>query len=155
MRKPLLLAALCMLGVLALAPAAFAQNTLNCKDFPSQAAAQANLIQNPGDPNRLDANNNGIACEDYPYATGTPTNMTPVAPNQTTPAATTTPATHTSTTATTPAASAQTVASVADTTATPTAGALPSSGGPVILIPAAALLLGSGLVALGLVRRNS
>jgi hypothetical protein len=41
---------------------------LDCKDFPSQAAAQQNLKDNPSDPNHLDANHNGIACEDFPYA---------------------------------------------------------------------------------------
>ena len=155
MRKLSLLAALCMLGVLALAPAAFAQDTLNCKDFPSQGAAQANLMQNPSDPNRLDANNNGVACEDYPYAAGTPTNMTPVTPNQTTtPAAITTPAATTNTTPA-PTSTAATTSTPPAPAAAPTAGALPSSGGPVLLIPAAALLLGSGLLVLGIVRRNS
>jgi hypothetical protein len=40
---------------------------LDCKDFSSQAAAQANLTANPSDPNGLDANHNGIACEDFNY----------------------------------------------------------------------------------------
>jgi hypothetical protein len=35
----------------------------NCSDFPSQAAAQAYLRQYPSDPSRLDADNDGIACE--------------------------------------------------------------------------------------------
>jgi hypothetical protein len=35
----------------------------DCRDFATQAAAQV-----PGDPERLDANSNGQACEDYPYA---------------------------------------------------------------------------------------
>ena len=38
----------------------------DCKDFSSQAAAQAALV--PGDPERLDANGNGQACEDFAYA---------------------------------------------------------------------------------------
>lgn len=157
MRKLLLLVAMCMLGVLALAPAAFAQNTLNCKDFPSQAAAQANLIQNPSDPNRLDTNNNGIACEEYPYPAGTPTNMTPITQSPTT---TTTPSTATTTpttsaTTTTPATTTTVTPAVTTPAATSTSGALPKSGGPMLLLPAAALLLGSGLVALGLMRRNS
>ncbi|SDH14989.1 hypothetical protein [Klenkia brasiliensis] len=41
---------------------------LDCADFPNQAAAQANLDANPSDPNGLDANDNGRACEDYAYA---------------------------------------------------------------------------------------
>lgn len=40
---------------------------LDCKDFSSQAAAQANLNANPSDPNGLDANHNGVACEDFTY----------------------------------------------------------------------------------------
>jgi hypothetical protein len=40
----------------------------DCKDFASQAAAQAAFDAVPGDPERLDANSNGQACEDYPYA---------------------------------------------------------------------------------------
>jgi hypothetical protein len=46
----------------------------NCSDFPSQAAAQAYLRQYPSDPSRLDANNDGIACEDNPA----PFDLTPV-----------------------------------------------------------------------------
>jgi micrococcal nuclease len=38
-------------------------NTLNCSDFPTQAAAQAALRADPSDPNRLDADRDGIACE--------------------------------------------------------------------------------------------
>ena len=36
----------------------------NCDAFLSQAEAQAVLRVNPRDPNRLDTNRNGIACED-------------------------------------------------------------------------------------------
>ena len=35
----------------------------NCGDFASQAQAQAVLRADPRDPNRLDADNDGIACE--------------------------------------------------------------------------------------------
>lgn len=44
------------------------QGDLNCDDFPSQAAAQAVLDADPSDPNRLDANNNGQACENEDYS---------------------------------------------------------------------------------------
>jgi hypothetical protein len=40
---------------------------LDCADFASQAEAQAELNRDPSDPNRLDADNDGKACEDYPY----------------------------------------------------------------------------------------
>lgn len=35
----------------------------NCADFASQADAQAVLRADPSDPNRLDADKDGIACE--------------------------------------------------------------------------------------------
>lgn len=35
----------------------------NCVNYPSQAAAQAALRSNPADPNGLDADRDGIACE--------------------------------------------------------------------------------------------
>ncbi|MPQ96440.1 hypothetical protein GB931_00575 [Modestobacter sp. I12A-02628] len=44
---------------------------LDCGDFPTQAAAQAALAADPSDPNRLDANDNGVACENAIYP-GTP-----------------------------------------------------------------------------------
>ena len=46
----------------------------NCKDFASQAQAQAVLRADPRDPNRLDRDRDGIACEKNPP----PRDMTPV-----------------------------------------------------------------------------
>ncbi|MGY1712598.1 excalibur calcium-binding domain-containing protein [Geodermatophilus sp. SYSU D00758] len=40
----------------------------DCPDFASQADAQAAFDAVPGDPERLDADNDGIACEDHAYA---------------------------------------------------------------------------------------
>ncbi|MBM4410028.1 MAG: hypothetical protein FJ037_01640 [Chloroflexi bacterium] len=52
----------------------------NCTSFGSQAEAQEALAANaPGDPNRLDMNGNGVACEDITYPANTPKNLTPVA----------------------------------------------------------------------------
>src|SRR3954454_17790200 len=45
----------------------------DCPDFTSQAEAQAAFDAVPGDPERLDANNNGIACENYDYASASST----------------------------------------------------------------------------------
>lgn len=42
----------------------------DCKDFSSQEEAQDALL--PGDPERLDANDNGQACENYDYGSATP-----------------------------------------------------------------------------------
>jgi Excalibur calcium-binding domain len=39
----------------------------DCPDFASQSEAQAAFNAVPGDPERLDADNDGIACEDYAY----------------------------------------------------------------------------------------
>ena len=80
---------LAALGLLvATAPTASAASTtdvFNCSDFPSQAAAQANLRAHPSDPNRLDADNDGIACENN----RAPFDRTPVKRTTLTPATTT------------------------------------------------------------------
>jgi hypothetical protein len=52
----------------ATAPPAAAFRDRDCSDFPTQAAAQRFFKRhNPNrDPHRLDADNDGIACEDNP-----------------------------------------------------------------------------------------
>jgi Excalibur calcium-binding domain len=57
-----LLAATLSFGVTGTASAA----DLDCSDFATQAEAQAVFDATPGDPNRLDADNDGIACETLP-----------------------------------------------------------------------------------------
>jgi hypothetical protein len=52
---------------LVLAGSAVAQDQYDCGDFDSQQEAQRVLNRDPSDPNRLDADNDGKACEDYPY----------------------------------------------------------------------------------------
>jgi hypothetical protein len=52
-------------GLGLLASPASAQD-LDCPDFPTQEAAQAEFDRVPGDPMRLDADGDGIACEDRP-----------------------------------------------------------------------------------------
>lgn len=42
----------------------------DCADFPSQAAAQATLDRDPSDPNGLDADSDGQACETFDYGGG-------------------------------------------------------------------------------------
>jgi hypothetical protein len=50
---------------------AFAQSDLyDCQSFGSQESAQAELERNPDDPYNLDSDNDGKACEDYPYTVG-------------------------------------------------------------------------------------
>lgn len=67
MRRLLYLMALGMLVVAMTASVAVAQDDLNCDDFGSQAAAQQNLRDNPSDPNGLDAEDDGVACETTDY----------------------------------------------------------------------------------------
>ena len=45
---------------------AAAQDILNCSSFATQEEAQAELNRNPSDPNDLDGDNDGSACEDLP-----------------------------------------------------------------------------------------
>src|SRR5215207_8793892 len=45
---------------------AAAQTDLNCSSFATQEEAQAALNSNPSDPNNLDGDNDGIACEELP-----------------------------------------------------------------------------------------
>lgn len=59
-----LLAALLLTG---LVPAAAAQaKDLNCSDFGTQAAAQRHLNADPSDPDNLDTDHDGVACESLP-----------------------------------------------------------------------------------------
>ncbi|HEX5989187.1 MAG TPA: excalibur calcium-binding domain-containing protein [Solirubrobacterales bacterium] len=64
-RIPLLIAlTLVATASLALAPSPAAARDYDCADFDTQAEAQEYLLA--GDPYRLDADNDGIACEDLP-----------------------------------------------------------------------------------------
>jgi hypothetical protein len=61
--------ALLALAVVALPTAAAARNDKDCSDFPSQRAAQIFFLKHGGpryDPDRLDGDHDGIACEDNP-----------------------------------------------------------------------------------------
>src|SRR5918995_4043764 len=67
----LFFAALCWVFCSLLLPgAALAQDLYDCASFGSQAAAQAELERDPSDPSNLDADNDGVACETYPYDGG-------------------------------------------------------------------------------------
>ncbi|HKH57636.1 MAG TPA: hypothetical protein VKA20_03790 [Rubrobacter sp.] len=41
----------------------------DCASFGSQESAQVELDSDPSDPNNLDSDGNGIACDNYPYGT--------------------------------------------------------------------------------------
>ncbi len=50
-------------------PSAWADHSTNrrdCSDFLTQAGAQEYFAQHPGDPDRLDVDNDGTACEELP-----------------------------------------------------------------------------------------
>lgn len=64
---------------LPLAGVAAAQTNRDCRDFASQAAAQSALRSRSGDPERLDHDHNGVACEDY-FKTAAGSMPAPVAP---------------------------------------------------------------------------
>ena len=67
----LFFAALCWVFCsLVLAGSAVAQERYDCADFNSQKDAQAELDRDPSDPSNLDADNDGVACETYPYDGG-------------------------------------------------------------------------------------
>ncbi len=66
-------------------PTAQAQGEPDCKDYNSQAEAQADLRSNPSDPFGLDGppgeafeGTQGVACEVYPYPEGSPRDEIPV-----------------------------------------------------------------------------
>lgn len=60
----LIACAACATLVLFAAPRTAAAKDYDCADFANQAEAEEYLL--PGDPYRLDADNDGIACEDLP-----------------------------------------------------------------------------------------
>jgi len=66
-RTVLCAAALATVASFPLAGVASAQQPTDrdCRDFASQAAAQSALRSHSGDPQRLDADHNGVACEEY------------------------------------------------------------------------------------------
>ena len=74
------------------------QAATDCSGYPSQAAAQAALRADPSDPNNLDPDDDGIACENNPG----PYDRTPVNRQTGGPSPTTTIAVLTTTTTTQP-----------------------------------------------------
>jgi hypothetical protein len=65
-RKPLLVAAISLIAIGTTASPAFAVDQFNCGDFSTQQKAQAVLNADKSDPNGLDRDKDGIACEDLP-----------------------------------------------------------------------------------------
>jgi hypothetical protein len=63
-------AALAFYMILLAAAPSEARRDLDCSDFRSQKDAQAVLDRNPRDPNNLDPDNDGVACERLPRRGG-------------------------------------------------------------------------------------
>src|ERR671938_2028590 len=55
-------------------PAMAQADQYDCASFGSQESAQVELDSDPSDPNNLDSDGNGIACDDYPYGTSVAAN---------------------------------------------------------------------------------
>jgi hypothetical protein len=68
-------------------PAYAQEDQFDCASFGSQESAQAELERDPNDPNDLDPDGNGQACEDYSYGT---TSSSPAPTTTSSPAPTTT-----------------------------------------------------------------
>jgi hypothetical protein len=140
MKRLLYLAALCVAAVLVLAPAALAQSgDLACSHFATQEAPQAILDAHPTglDIYELDADGDGVACESL--GGGTLEDGTAAAVQQYQ-----------------PAGGAQ--AAAAPEGVVGEQGRLADTGGPPLLVPAAAAVLFLGSCVLGLLavieRRN-
>jgi len=71
------LAILNTVAMLTLVPTALAQDLLNCDDFDTQEEAQDALRDQPGDPNNLDDDEDGIACEFLPDSIDEPPGAPP------------------------------------------------------------------------------
>jgi hypothetical protein len=66
-------------------PAAAQSNQYDCASFGSQQSAQAELERDPSDPNDLDPDGNGRACDDYDYSTSTTTTQSSPSPSTASP----------------------------------------------------------------------
>jgi hypothetical protein len=61
-------------------PAVAQEDQYDCPSFGSQESAQAELDRDPSDPNNLDPDGNGQACDDYPYGTSGTNSASPSSP---------------------------------------------------------------------------
>ena len=134
MRRLVYLLALTMLTMVVVAPAAMAQDVLNCDDFQYQEDAQAEFNRDTSDPNKLDEDagpDDGIACERLP-SRGT---STPQPTEQTQPTPQPQP--------------------MEQTQPQPTPQPLPNtSGASLAVLTAGAVLVGSGIVVRTINRRR-
>lgn len=66
MRRKLIVLGMLVLTLAVWSPVA-AQDLYNCDDYDSQEDAQAALDADPSDPNQLDGDDDGMACESHDY----------------------------------------------------------------------------------------
>lgn len=171
MNRLLFLAALCTITVLTFAPMALAQQgadeDLNCEDFSSREEVQATLDADSSDPNGLDADGNGIACDEVfsiqDQAAPPGSEVAPVTPPEGADSPVFQPTEPDVADQTASQGQYQTPSGAEVAPVTPPPGAdspvfqptepdvavLPDTGGPVLLLPLGVLLVGSG--ALGFV----
>jgi hypothetical protein len=62
-------------------PAVAQANQYNCASFGSQESAQAELERDPSDPNNLDPDGDGRACDDYDYGSTVTNSPLPSSPS--------------------------------------------------------------------------
>ena len=129
-------------AMLVLAPVALGQD-VDCPQL-SFEDAQAILAQDPSDPNRLDADNDGIACDDnapaqQPQATEQPPPESGVMEQ---------------TTMVEKTVVGEPKMQPEGTQPLPKSGG-PAIGSPSLILPATALLLGSGVLAFAVLRRRT
>jgi hypothetical protein len=66
-------------------PAVAQADQYDCASFGSQESAQVELDSDPSDPNNLDSDGNGRACDNYPYGTSGSLAATTPVPSTTAP----------------------------------------------------------------------
>jgi len=66
-------------------PAVAQSNQYDCASFGSRESAQAELERDPSDPNNLDPDGNGRACEDYAYGSNAANSPLPSSPSPSSP----------------------------------------------------------------------
>lgn len=150
MRRLLLLAALSMVATLVFAPAVLAQD-VDCPQL-TYAEAQAILAEDPSDPNGLDADNDGEACDEN---AGDGSTATPMEEESASPMA------EESASATATAESdddGSASASAAPAVKNQYTSELPETGGGVssatLSLVAALLLVGGGIMSASIARRR-
>jgi len=139
-KRLLYLAVLSLGSMLVLTPAALAQDPYDCGDFTYQEDAQAVFDQDPNDPSGLDGPRGptpdgepGVACENLP-SRGDTTEQPQAKEKQ--------------------ESSSKESSSKESTTTKEQRKELPATGGLSLLLPTAALLIGSGILVSVALRRR-